>query len=162
MALVKCMVISISLVMCSSKTHQMANSNILGLGIITLLPNRVIWTHNGRPFGGQMLNLIFQGIRIMAFGILYDFTGNSNVSKVIKAADLIKESWFLNAIEYEKPIDIFIVIGHNPSRTTNSASTFGLIYQTIRNLRPNVPIQVFGGHSHVRCEFRSLLALVNS
>ena len=86
----------------------------------------------------------------MAFGILYDFTGNSNVSKVIKAADLVKESWFLNAIEYEKPIDIFLVIGHNPIRVTDSASTFGLIYQKIRDLRPNVPIQVFGGHSHVR------------
>lgn len=86
----------------------------------------------------------------MAFGILYDFTGNSNISKVIKAADLVKASWFLSAIEYENPIDIFILIGHNPSRTTNSASTFGLIYETIRDLRPNVPIQVFGGHSHVR------------
>lgn len=104
---------------------------------------------------------MLQGIRIMAFGVLYDFTGNSNVSKVIKAADLVKESWFLTAIQYEKPIDIFIVIGHNPIRTTNSASTFGPIYQTIRNLRPSVPIQIFGGHSHVRYGIRFLLASID-
>lgn len=86
----------------------------------------------------------------MAFGVLYDFTGNSNVSKVIKARDLVKESWFLDAVNYSKPVDLFILLGHNPIRTTVSSSTFGTIYSTIRGLRPNVPIQVFGGHTHIR------------
>ena len=86
----------------------------------------------------------------MAFGVLYDFTGNSNVSKVIKAADLVKESWFLDAVNYPQPIDLFIVMGHNPIRTTVSSSTFGILYKTIRGLRPNVPIQAFGGHTHIR------------
>ncbi|KAL8719850.1 MAG: hypothetical protein Q9225_003203 [Loekoesia sp. 1 TL-2023] len=90
------------------------------------------------------------GLRIMAFGVLYDFTGNSNVSKVIKAQDLVKESWFLDAVNYSKPVDLFILLGHNPIRTTVSSSTFGTIYSTIRGLRPNVPIQVFGGHTHIR------------
>ena len=90
------------------------------------------------------------GLRIMAFGVLYDFTGNSNVSKVIKTADLVKESWFLYAINYPEPIDLFLLIGHNPVRTTVSTSTFGTIYNTIRGLRPNIPIQAFGGHTHVR------------
>ena len=86
----------------------------------------------------------------MAFGVLFDFTGNSNVSKVIKAADLVKEPWFLSAINYDKPIDLFVVIGHNPVRTTAKTSTFGILYDTIRSSRPHVPIQTFGGHTHVR------------
>lgn len=90
------------------------------------------------------------GLRIMAFGVLYDFTGNSNASKVIKAKDLVKESWFLDAVNYPEPIDIFIILGHNPIRTTVSSSTFGTIYSTIRGLRPTVPIQTFGGHTHIR------------
>ncbi|KAL8830120.1 MAG: hypothetical protein Q9170_005880 [Blastenia crenularia] len=90
------------------------------------------------------------GLRIMAFGVLYDFTGNSNVSKVIKAKDLVKESWFLDAINYPQPIDLFIVLGHNPVRTTVSSSTFGIIYNTIRGLRKDIPIQAFGGHTHIR------------
>ena len=90
------------------------------------------------------------GLRIMAFGILYDFTGNSNVSKVIKTANLVKESWFLDAINYSEPIDLFLVIGHNPVRPSVSSSTFGTIYRTIRGARPNIPIQAFGGHTHVR------------
>lgn len=86
----------------------------------------------------------------MAFGVLFDFTGNSNVSKAIKAATLVQQQWFLDAINYPEPIDLFLVIGHNPIRTTDFASTFGLLHNTIRALRPNVPIQAFGGHSHIR------------
>lgn len=86
----------------------------------------------------------------MAFGVLYDFTGNSNVSKVIKAAELVKESWFLDAVNYEDPIDLFVVTGHNPTRPTAGGSTFGTIYKAIRGLRPDTPIQWFGGHSHIR------------
>ena len=86
----------------------------------------------------------------MSFGVLYDFTGNSNVSKVIKAADLVKESWFLDAIQYPEPVDLFLVIGHNPIRPTAGGSTFGTIYNAIRALRPDTPIQGFGGHTHIR------------
>jgi hypothetical protein len=86
----------------------------------------------------------------MAFGVLYDFTGNSNVSKVIPAATLVKQQWFLDAINYSEPIDLFLVIGHNPIRRTASGSTFGLLHDTIRALRPTTPIQAFGGHSHIR------------
>ncbi|KAL8688819.1 MAG: hypothetical protein Q9224_004791 [Gallowayella concinna] len=90
------------------------------------------------------------GLRIMAFGVLFDFTGNSNVSKVIKAKDLVKESWFLDAVKYPQPIDLFIITGHNPVDTKASSSTIGTIYSTIRGLRPSVPIQAFGGHTHIR------------
>jgi 2',3'-cyclic-nucleotide 2'-phosphodiesterase (5'-nucleotidase family) len=91
-----------------------------------------------------------KGLRIMAFGVHYDFTGNSNVSKVIKAADLVKQDWFLNAVNFKKPIDMFLVIGHNPIRTAVSLSTFGTLYKTIHGLRPDIPIQAFGGHTHIR------------
>lgn len=86
----------------------------------------------------------------MAFGVLFDFTGNSNVSKVIKAADLVRESWFQQAVNYTEPIDLFVLIGHNPVRTNVSSSTFGTIFKAIRNLRPDIPIQGFGGHTHIR------------
>ncbi|KAF2197995.1 hypothetical protein GQ43DRAFT_379718 [Delitschia confertaspora ATCC 74209] len=91
-----------------------------------------------------------QGLRIMAFGVLFDFTGNSNVSKVTKTADLVKEQWFLDAVNYKKPVDLFVVIGHNPVRTNVTSSTFGTLFSTIRKLRPNTPIQAFGGHTHIR------------
>ncbi|KAF2113951.1 Metallo-dependent phosphatase-like protein [Lophiotrema nucula] len=91
-----------------------------------------------------------QGLRVMAFGVLFDFTGNSNVSKVIKAADLVQETWFKDAINFHKPIDLFVVIGHNPVRPTVSSSTFGTLFSAIRKARPDVPIQGLGGHTHIR------------
>ena len=90
------------------------------------------------------------GLRIMAFGVLYDFTGNSNVSKVIKARDLVQETWFKDAVNFKKPIDLFMVIGHNPVRTSASSSTIGTIYKAIRAVHADTPIQAFGGHTHIR------------
>lgn len=94
-----------------------------------------------------------QGLRIMAFGALFDFTGNSNVSQVIKASSLVKEQWFTDAVGYQEPIDMFLLIGHNPIRTNVSSSTMGTIYQAIRKIKPDTPITVFGGHTHIRDAF---------
>ncbi|KAF1848677.1 ser/Thr protein phosphatase family [Cucurbitaria berberidis CBS 394.84] len=91
-----------------------------------------------------------QGLRIMAFGVLFDFTGNSNVSKVIKAADMVQQPWFNQAVNYTKPIDLFVLIGHNPVRTTVSSSTIGTVFKAIRSIKPDIPIQAFGGHTHIR------------
>jgi len=90
------------------------------------------------------------GLRIMAFGVLFDFTGNSNVSKVTIAEEMVKEPWFIDAVHYKEPIDLFVLIGHNPVRNNTGDSTFAFLYQTIRSMRPDVPIQGFGGHAHVR------------
>ena len=61
---------------------------------------------------------------------------------------MITEQWFKDAVNYKQPIDLFLLIGHNPIR--RSGSTIPAVYQAIRQARPNVPIQVFGGHTHIR------------
>ena len=54
-------------------------------------------------------------------------------------------------MNFTQPVDLFLLIGHkNPARRTDPSSTFGLLHDTIRNIRPTVPIQIFGGHSHIR------------
>jgi 2',3'-cyclic-nucleotide 2'-phosphodiesterase (5'-nucleotidase family) len=97
------------------------------------------------------------GLRIMAFGVLYDFNGNSNVSNVIPAAQVVNQTWWKSAItgypdncETQVTIDLFVLIGHNPVRWNDSESTLEIYYKSIRSAQPNVPIQVFGGHSHIR------------
>lgn len=91
-----------------------------------------------------------RGLKVMAFGVLFDFTGNSNVSKVIKAADMVKEQWFLDAVNYKDPIDLFVLTGHNPVRFNESSSSFDTVFSAIRSHRPDTPIQGFGGHTHIR------------
>ncbi|GJC83614.1 secreted protein ARB_01864 [Colletotrichum liriopes] len=91
-----------------------------------------------------------KGLRIMAFGVLFDFTGNSNASVVTKAATMVTQPWFLSAVNYTEPIDLFLVIGHNPVRQTQSSSTLKTVFDAIRAIRPDTPVQFFGGHTHIR------------
>lgn len=86
----------------------------------------------------------------MAFGVLFDFTGNSNASVVTKAATMVKQQWFLDAVDYTEPIDLFLVIGHNPVRPTQSSSTLKTVFNAIRAVKPDTPVQFFGGHTHIR------------
>ncbi|ODA82598.1 hypothetical protein RJ55_01105 [Drechmeria coniospora] len=90
------------------------------------------------------------GLRVMAFGVLFDFVRNSNASIILKAQDMIKEPWFLDALTTKDPIDMFILFGHNPAHPSNPVSTFKLVFDEIRKVHPKTPIQIFGGHSHVR------------
>ncbi|OIW33827.1 hypothetical protein CONLIGDRAFT_677571 [Coniochaeta ligniaria NRRL 30616] len=91
-----------------------------------------------------------KGLRIMAFGILYDFTGNTNVTKVIPAATMVQQDWFKEAITTTEPVDVFLLLGHNIARPSTGGSTFGIIHDAIRKVHPKTPIQIFGGHSHIR------------
>lgn len=87
-----------------------------------------------------------QGIRIVAFGFLFDFRGNANNTVVQPVEDTIKEKWFQDAIR-EKDVDLFIVSGHVPVRDSRECDA---IYKAIRDVKWDTPIQFFGGHSHIR------------
>ena len=85
-----------------------------------------------------------QKLNIVAFGFLFDFTGNANNTVVQPVADTIKEDWFQEAIR-EEP-DVFIVIGHVGARMQE----FKDIYTAIRKQNWFTPIAFLGGHVHVR------------
>ena len=86
-----------------------------------------------------------QGIRILAFGFLFNFENNSNNTIVQTVQDTIKEKWFQEAIR-DREVDLFLVIGHVPLRTQEFAS----IFKAIRAQQWDVAIQFFGGHTHIR------------
>lgn len=85
----------------------------------------------------------------MAFGVLFDFKRGAPI-KITTAADLTKEKWFQDAVKKDQ-IDLFVLIGHNPLKTSELAvSTIDTLLKYIQGTRPNIPVQVFGGHTHVR------------
>jgi len=86
-----------------------------------------------------------QGIRIMAFGFLFNFQGNYNNTIVQPVEEAIQESWFQEAIR-DREVDLFVVIGHAPLRSHE----FDAIFRAIRAVQWDVPIQFFGGHYHIR------------
>lgn len=87
-----------------------------------------------------------QGIRVVAFGFLFDFTGNANNTIVQKVEDTVNEQWFKDAID-DKEVDLFLVAGHVPVRETPEFET---VYKAIRDVNWDTPIVFFGGHTHIR------------
>lgn len=85
-----------------------------------------------------------QGVRITAFGFLFDFTGNANNSVVRPVEATVEEDWFQDAIR-DKP-DLFVVIGHVGLRMEE----FRTVFTALRKQNWHVPILFFGGHAHVR------------
>lgn len=85
-----------------------------------------------------------QGIRVLAFGFLFDFTGNANNTVVQPVEKTIEEKWFQDAIRED--VDLFIVIGH----VTLHGPEYKAIFKAIRSQKWDTPIQFFGGHSHIR------------
>ena len=86
-----------------------------------------------------------QGIRIMAFGFLYDFTGNENNTIVQPVKETIHEKWFQEAIR-DREVDLFVVTGH----ATAHSEEFIALYDAIRKVQWDTPITFLGGHLHVR------------
>ena len=85
-----------------------------------------------------------QGIDIVAFGFLFDFTGNARNTVVQPVRETIQEAWFQHAIR-EDP-DVFVVVGH----VGVHMKEFKDIFRAIRERNPRTPILFFGGHVHVR------------
>ena len=85
------------------------------------------------------------GVKIMAFGFIFDFTRNDKNTVVIPVEQAVKYPWFQTAIA-AADIDLFVVIGHVALR----APEFEVIHQAIRSVKPDTPIQFFGGHYHIR------------
>jgi hypothetical protein len=86
-----------------------------------------------------------QGIRILAFGFIFDFTGNANNTVVTRVEDTVNEDWFKAALT-DKHLDLIVVFGHVDIRS----SEYAILFSTIRAAHPDLPIQFFGGHSHIR------------
>ncbi|EEP77698.1 conserved hypothetical protein [Uncinocarpus reesii 1704] len=86
-----------------------------------------------------------QGIRVVAFGFLFDFKDNYQNTVVQPVEETVKQKWFIEAIQ-DKEVDLFLVIGHVPVQSKE----YDTIFKAIRGENWDVPIQFFGGHFHIR------------
>ncbi|KAF8306030.1 hypothetical protein DL93DRAFT_2065823 [Clavulina sp. PMI_390] len=84
------------------------------------------------------------GRKVTALGVLYNFSGNSANTTVQYVANMVKESWFIDAIQ-EAP-DFFLLVGHMPVSKDN----WPTVFNAIRAVHPTTPIVIFGGHTHIR------------
>ncbi len=85
-----------------------------------------------------------QNLTVVAFGFLFDFTGNANNTVVQPVEKTIDEEWFQLAIR--ETTDVFVVVGHVGIRMDE----FKNIFKAIRKQNWLTPIVFLGGHAHVR------------
>lgn len=106
--------------------------------------------HNGEwvPLGSRyrVFTTPVNGIKVLAFGFLFNFQGGSPSSRVMKIEEAVKQNWFKNALR-TPGIDMILLAGHIPVRYYTE---FDTIVAEIRKVLPRIPIQGFGGHSHIR------------
>ncbi|KAI9269059.1 5'-nucleotidase [Phascolomyces articulosus] len=104
--------------------------------------------HNGEtvPFGDKYTYFEGEfGTRVLAFGFLFDFKGNGNMSVIQKAEEEIKEPWFTETLTSHTP-DVVVLIGHAGIRLEDLT----VVRNAIRDHYPYIPITVLGGHLHIR------------
>ena len=80
--------------------------------------------------------------------------GNDKFVSTCQPVDkLVKETWFQTVLrEATSDVDLIVVTGHTPIRNTTGFE-YDLVLAAIRQHLPTIPVQFFGGHSHIR-DFR--------
>ena len=87
-----------------------------------------------------------RGIRVLAFGFLFDFKRFNSGTRVTPMAETIHEPWFQEALKHE--VDLIIIVGHTP--ISHNWGEFYQVHQYLRQFFPDTIIKYFGGHSHIR------------
>lgn len=82
------------------------------------------------------------GTRVLAYGFLFNFKGNGDMSVVNLVENEIRQPWFNQSLRAYKP-DIITLIGHIGIRFDE----FHHIIKAIRAIHPTTPIAVLGGHT---------------
>lgn len=89
--------------------------------------------------------------RILAFGFLFDFMKANKGTKVTPITEIITDcQWFKDILKQypEHDLDYVVIVGHIP--ITHSWKELQELHQFLRSYYPNIVIQYFGGHSHIR------------
>ncbi|KAF9964740.1 hypothetical protein BGZ73_001732, partial [Actinomortierella ambigua] len=84
------------------------------------------------------------GTKILAYGFLYNFKGNGNMTVVEKVEDTITQPWFQKSLKEDS--DMIVVVGHTAIRFSETLA----VVNAIRKVHPAKPLVVLGGHLHQR------------
>ncbi|KTB01103.1 Uncharacterized protein AO441_003831 [Nakaseomyces glabratus] len=89
--------------------------------------------------------------KILALSFIFDFRRYNRKTIVTPAIQEIKKPWFSDMVKSytEDDIDMVLVFGHIPARGEADDELLS-IHKELRKYYPNIVIQYFGGHTHIR------------
>ena len=105
------------------------------------------------PFGSKYSYIKTQnkGFRILALSFMFNFRRFNARTEVTPFQEELKKLWFKEMVhDYpETKLDVLLVFGHLPI-TDHESQEINQLHDTLRMYYPNIVIQYFGGHSHIR------------
>lgn len=103
------------------------------------------------PIGSLFNTLVtpVQGLKIMSYGILFDFKLAAKGIAVQSPEDMVEEDWFQQSLDRAEKwgVDAFVILGHMP---VSGDPGWEAVRTRIRSCFPDTPIAILGGHTHVR------------
>lgn len=99
------------------------------------------------PFGDRYA--IFStphNVKILAFGFVNSFSGATDTVRVLPVSQFSLQPWW-NDMVSNKDIGLILIPAHVP---VHNASELDIVLSELRIHFPTTPIQVLGGHSHIR------------
>ncbi|KAF9208791.1 hypothetical protein BGZ49_007541, partial [Haplosporangium sp. Z 27] len=102
-------------------------------------------TNKTLPFGKLYNKFRMKyGTRVMSYGFLFNFNGNSNNTYCEPANTTVHLPWFQKSLKED--VDLYVIAGHIPVRWAEATT----VIDAIRAVHPSKPIVLMGGHLHVR------------
>ncbi|PWZ01397.1 Metallo-dependent phosphatase [Testicularia cyperi] len=97
----------------------------------------------------QTLVTPVQGLKIMSYGILFDFKLAARGILVQPPQEMVEEDWFQQSLDRAEKwgVDAFVILGHMP---VSGDPGWEAVRARIRSRFPDTPISILGGHTHVR------------
>ena len=104
------------------------------------------WKQIGRRY--KFFETPVNKFKVLSFGFLFDFKRFNEGTRVTPIKEVVdSEGWFDEVLRSHKP-DIIVVAGHLP--ILHDWEELHYLHKHIRKYHENIPIQYFGGHSHIR------------
>lgn len=134
----------------------------------TYLTSNTVWQEadNNKPLGSRYTYIQAGSHRLLAFGFLYNFTGNCAATRVVAVQEAVRQEWFVNALLQQNGgghhhvnlsdttrsnkyhyYDAILVMAHMDCED----ELIGQILLPAIRARTNKPVQFITGHSHRRC-----------
>ncbi|SOV01475.1 uncharacterized protein UDID_00948 [Ustilago sp. UG-2017a] len=103
------------------------------------------------PIGSLYGTLVtpVQGLKVMSYGILFDFKLAAPGILVQSPQEMVQEAWFDQSLDRAEKwgVDVFVVLGHMP---VSGDAGWEAVHSKIRSRFPDTPIAILGGHTHIR------------
>eukprot|EP00128_Syssomonas_multiformis_P005297 Colp12_sorted_trinity150504_noHs@5837 len=133
--------------------HDLGNPDTIGLiqtDLVATFGEKYITSNTflretGKPLGGSQYRFFTTplGVKVLVFGFIFNFAEAAKVVSITNVEDSLKEEYFTEAMKLDADV-VFAIMHAAPDQEECK-----MIYQALRASKPNTPLILLTGHSHI-------------